>query len=158
MNNKLIFVTGFYGAPTEKLAEETAASKNLKIIRLDELIEKKDGRSVQKISMLMGEHEYRNKEYEALEEISKNYESDPQAAVILCGDGVLHDDMSAAIIKKHLLLIAGADMSADELWENAKTFKNSYYAFMNFGSDEQRRDSFIKLYERQCALFKQYLD
>jgi len=157
MDNKLIFVTGFYGAPTDKLAKETAEQKGLNLIVLDELIEKKDGRSVQKISMLMGEHEYRNKEYEALEEISSAYEENPAPAVILCGDGVLHDDMSAAIIKKHLLLVAGADMSADELWENAKNFKNSYYAFMNFGSDEQRKESFMKLHERQCALFKEYL-
>ena len=102
MDNKLIFVTGFYGAPADKLARETSEQKGLELIVLDELIEKKDGRTIQKISMLMGEHEYRNKEYEALEEISSAYEKNPASAVILCGDGVLHDAMSAAIIKKHL--------------------------------------------------------
>ena len=122
----------------------------LPLISLDEEIEKVDGRSVRRICMMMGEHEYRNKEYEALKNIS-------QDAVVLCGDGVLHDDMSRDLITSHELVIVGNDMSCDELWENAKTIDDSYHAFMHFGSEEKKRATFDDLYERQRVLFTPYI-
>lgn len=154
MNEKFIFVTGYFGAPVRELAEKTAEEENLEFFSLDEEIEKRDGRSTLRICMLMGEHEYRNKEYEVLSElVSGGKTADGRGAVICCGDGVLHDEMSAEILKSGRLIIAGTDMSADELWENAKSQKESVHAFMHFGSEETRRKAFNELYERQRALF-----
>lgn len=150
MNRKFIFVTGFFGAPLLQRAQQLAEEHGLPLISLDEEIEKVDGRSVRRICMMMGEHEYRNKEYEALKNIS-------QDAVVLCGDGVLHDDMSRDLITSHELVIVGNDMSCDELWKNAKTIDDSCHAFMHFGSEEKKRAAFDDLYERQRALFTPYI-
>lgn len=204
MKPELIFVTGYFGAPIRETAERIADEKGYELISLDDEIERADGRSVLRICMMMGEHEYRNKEYELLSTIVYDAESaaagsavDVQSAggansakdvenassagaagnakaagavvsagiakaaenantkntVILCGDGVLHDEMSRDIIKKHSLIIVGDDMTRDELWENAGSIKDSYHAFMHFGSDESRRKAFDELYERQRKLY-----
>ena len=151
MKPELIFVTGYFGAPIRETAERIADEKGYELISLDDEIERADGRSVLRICMMMGEHEYRNKEYELLSTIVSDAESaaagsavDVQNAggtsserdvenassagaagnaraaeavvsagsatkaaenastknvVILCGDGVLHDELSRDIIK-----------------------------------------------------------
>jgi len=164
MEKKLIFITGFFGAPLLQKAQQLAEEHDLPLISLDEEIEKADGRSVRRICMMMGEHEYRNKEYEALKKLTEcaleeaaEGEIPRSGAVVLCGDGVLHDDMSRELIVKHELIVLGGDMSCDELWENAKIVKESCHAFMNFGSEDERRTAFEKLYERQRVLFTPYI-
>ena len=66
---------------------------------------------------------------------------------------MLNDEMSRDIILKHRLVIAGADMSVDELWENAKKTKDPAHAFMHFGSEGTRKKAFEDLYSRQRALY-----
>lgn len=153
MDKKLIFITGFFGAPLAQRAQQLAEELALPVLFLDEEIKKADGRSARRICMMMGEHEYRNKEYEAL----KNIEVFQDRAVVVCGDGVLHDDMSRELIETHELIVLGGDMSCDELWENAKEIKDSCHAFMHFGSDEKKREDFEKLYERQRVFFTPYI-
>lgn len=164
MEKKLIFITGFFGAPLLQRAQQLAEEHDLPLISLDEEIEKADGRSVRRICMMMGEHEYRNKEYEALKKLtecaleeSAGGETPRSGAVVLCGDGVLHDDMSRDLITSHQLIVLGGDMSCDELWENAKTIDGSCHAFMHFGNEEEKRAAFDDLYERQRVLFTPYI-
>ena len=172
MERKLIFITGFFGAPLLQRAQQLAEEHDLPLISLDEEIEKADGRSVRRICMMMGEHEYRNKEYEALKNLTEcalneedecaleeaaEGETPRSGAVVLCGDGVLHDDMSRDLITSHQLIVLGGDMSCDELWENAKTIEGSCHAFMHFGSEEKKRAAFDDLYERQRVLFTPYI-
>lgn len=164
MKNNLIFVTGFFGAPLMQKAQQLAEEHSLPLLSLDEEIEKADGRSVRRICMMMGEHEYRNKEYEALKRIAEelldeNAEGEGPAggSVVLCGDGVLHDDMSRELLEGHELIVLGGDMSIDELWEGAKAAEGSCHAFMHFGSEEEKRAAFEKLYERQRVLFAPYI-
>lgn len=218
MKNNIIFVTGFFGAPVMQSAVQLAKKHDCPLMILDDEIEKADGRSVRRICMMMGEHEYRNKEYEAIKEIlsrvedahtnnpisqdaccdnedehTNNHikydvccdgkekrtgcadencehsniqsvrcvdktgnESDTEL-VVCCGDGVLLDDMSRELILQHELVIISGDMTCDELWENAKLTDNSCHAFMHFGSDEEKRAAFAKLYERQRELFMPYV-
>ena len=104
----------------------------------------------------MGEHEYRNKEYELLLKLTTDIpkcDSDKKGIVIYCGDGVLHDEMSKNIIEKYSVIIAGADMTAEELWSKAKNIKDSTHAFMYFGDEETKRRSFDDLYYRQHTLY-----
>lgn len=161
MNNNIIFVTGFFGAPIMQSAQHLAESRGWQLINLDAEIEKADGRSVRRICMMMGEHEYRNKEYEAIKKIADTNngsdKSNEKGIIVCCGDGVLHDDMSKELIIQHELVIAGADMTCDELWENAKNTENSYHAFMHFGSEKEKHAAFAELYERQRALFMPYI-
>ena len=172
MERKFIFITGFFGAPLMQKAQQLAEETGLPLLVLDEEIEKADGRSARRICMMMGEHEYRNKEYEALKRITEcaldkngectlektaERESLPCGAVVCCGDGVLHDDMSRELIIGHRLEIVGGEADIDTLWENAKTIKNSTHAFMHFGTEEQQRAAFERLYERQRVLFMPYI-
>ena len=164
MEKKLIFITGFFGAPLLQRAQQLAEKHDLPLISLDEEIEKADGRSVRRICMMMGEHEYRNKEYETLKMLTEcaleeaaGGETPRSGAVVLCGDGVLHDDMSRDLITSHQLIVLGGDMSCDELWENAKSIEGSCHAFMHFGSEEKKRAAFDDLYERQRVLFTPYI-
>ena len=154
MKKNLIFITGFFGAPLMQKAQSLAKEQNLPLFVLDEEIEKADGRSARRICMMMGEHEYRNKEYEALKAI---VDGDVSEAVICCGDGVMHDDMSRDILESHELIVLGADMTIEDLWEVAKIEKNSCHAFMHFGNEEQQWAAFEKLYERQRVLFTPYI-
>lgn len=154
MDKKLIFITGFFGAPLMQKAQQLAEEYGLPLLILDKEIEKADGRSARRICMMMGEHEYRNKEYEALNSI---IDGDLAGAVVVCGDGVLHDDMSREIIESHELMVLGGDMTIDVLWEGAKADKDSCHAFMHFGNEEQQRAAFEKLYERQRVLFTPYI-
>lgn len=174
--NNIIFVTGFFGAPVMQSARQLAESRGFGLISLDAEIEKSDGRPVRRICMMMGEHEYRNKEYEALKEIISRFDDvntipnkealpadfeNPDdchsGLVVCCGDGVLHDDMSRELILQHELVIIGTDMTCDELWENAKNIDNSCHAFMYFGTEGEKSAAFAKLYERQRELFMPYI-
>lgn len=154
-NTKFIFVTGFFGAPVREAAERLAADTDALLVSLDEEIEKEDGRSVLRICMLMGEHEYRNKEFEMLQKITDGeiLSTDSDTVVVLCSDGVLHDEMSADIIKNHDLVVVGRDMSCDELWAGACSSPVSCHAFMTLTDEAARRRSFDELYERQQQLF-----
>ena len=150
MKNNLIFVTGYLGAPIEETARQIAREKGLDFLSLDDEIQKEDGRSVLRICMMMGEHEYRNKEYEMLQKIT---DSDRDNLVVCCSDGVLHDDMSKSIIMQNELVVIGGDMSCDELCEKASKLESSYHAFLHFGTDDEKKKAFDDFYERQCMLF-----
>lgn len=165
MDKNIIFVTGFFGAPTMQKAQALAEEKGYCLKVLDKEIQKNDGRSARRICMMMGEHEYRNKEYEALKNIIEEYtpiegSSEDKATggiVVCCGDGVLHDDMSRELVESYDLIVLGGDLSCEELWNNAKNIEDSCHAFMCFGTEEEKRLSFVKLYERQRVLFTPYI-
>ncbi len=146
-NSPRIFVTGYMGAATRELAEQIAAELSFELIDLDAEIEKEDGRTIQRICMLMGEHEYRNKEYEMLQTL-KNREG----IVVLCGDGIIFDDQNREVLEANTVIIADSDTDIDILWERAKNLKGLPYAFMNFGGDE-RKEKFIELYEQRKEIY-----
>ena len=144
-----IFVTGYMGADTRALAEKITEETGYELIDLDAEIEKADGRTIQRICMLMGEHEYRNKEYEMLQSI-KNREG----VVVLCGDGIIFDDQNREVLQDNAVVLADADTDIEILWERAKDQKGLPYAFMNFGGDE-RKKQFIELYEQRINIYKE---
>lgn len=146
-----IFVTGFLGSDRKAEAEKLAAELGYQAIDLDAEIEKEDGRSVQRICMTMGEHEYRNKEYEMLERLASM-----EDIVVSCGDGVLLDDMSRGILSEHQVVIADAELGAEELWEKARNQKHLPYAFMQMGDDATRKEKFMALYQRRRELYQEF--
>ncbi|MBQ6495856.1 MAG: hypothetical protein IJI74_01665 [Firmicutes bacterium] len=152
MSKPLILVTGYFGAPIEETARGIAERENFAYLSLDEEVVRRDGRSIHRLVMMNGEHGYRNTEYEILNEI--NEDPDRDALVISCGDGVLYDDMSREIAQANTLVIAGEDLSTDELWERARTMGGTYHAFMFFGSDDEKRQAFERYLERQRVLFE----
>ena len=146
-NSPRIFVTGYMGADTRALAEKITAELNYEMIDLDAEIEKADGRTIQRICMLMGEHEYRNKEYEMLQSLK-----DREGIVVLCGDGIIFDDQNREVLQDNTVVLADADTDIEILWERAKDLKNLPYAFMFFGGDE-RKQQFIELYEQRKEIY-----
>ena len=104
-----------------------------------------------RIIMLMGEHEYRNKEYEALEQLSKK-----ENLVIVCGDGVLFDPMCADMLETGEVVIADAEKSAEALWEVAKNDSSIPYAFMQFSDEEKKKAKFFDLFEQRKEIYDKY--
>ncbi|MBQ6400682.1 MAG: hypothetical protein IJI20_00200 [Firmicutes bacterium] len=151
MSREYIVVTGYFGAPIAEEAEKLAEEKGWPLADLDRIVEEKDGRSVARICMMAGEHGYRNREYEALEELTGA--DAPPGLVIACGDGVLYDDQSRDLIRDFGLVIAGEEMSRDCLWERARKDENTWHAFMKFGTDEEKRAAFDEYHRRQQNLF-----
>ncbi len=104
-NRKIHFCNGgFFGAPLEEIAGRLAEDEDAELISLDEEISRDDGRS---ILQLTGEHEYKNKEYEALQRLTGPAAAGSEDSVTCdCNDEKnivvqprCHDDMSAEIIK-----------------------------------------------------------
>lgn len=150
-NSPRIFVTGYMGADTRGLAEKLAAELSYELIDLDAEIEKEDGRTIQRICMLMGEHEYRNKEYEMLQTLK-----DRDGIVVLCGDGIIFDDQNREVLEANTVMLADPDTDIEILWERAKDMKDLPYAFMNFGGDN-RKEKFIALYEQRKDIYMKLL-
>ena len=146
-NSPRIFVTGYMGAATRQLAEQIAAETGYELIDMDAEIEKADGRTIQRICMLMGEHEFRNKEYEMLQTLK-----DREGIVVLCGDGIICDDQNREVLEDNTVVLADAETDIEILWERAKDLKNLPYAFMFFGGDE-RKQQFIELYEQRKDIY-----
>lgn len=142
-----IFVIGFMGSDRKGMARRISNEKGYKLIDLDQMIEEKDGRSIQKICMTMGEHEYRNKEYEALQEICKQ-----DNIVVACGDGIVLDEMSRDILKNNHVITAKRPI--EDLWEVFKQEPNPPYAFMLGNDESAKKEKFYGLYETRKELYE----
>ena len=149
MTNRLTIVTGYFGAPIHAKAAQLSRERGVELLSLDEEIVRRDGRSIKRLVMMNGEHGYRNLEYEVLKELADS----GRELVVSCGDGVLYDDDSRNIILQGTLVIAGENLSPDQLWEEARLLEDSYHAFMAFGTQEEKRRAFDDLIQRQKILF-----
>ena len=155
--NKIIIVTGYFGAPICETAQKLAEENAFAYLSLDDEIQRRDGRSITRLVMMNGEHGYRNQEYEILNEIHedpKRFCGENDGLVIACGDGVLYDEMSRDIAIANELVLAGEDISLEDLWTQAKAIPDTYHAFMYFGSDEEKRQLFEGYITRQRLLFE----
>lgn len=151
MEAKRIFVTGYMGSDRRGLAEKLAAELSYELIDLDKEIEAADGRTIQRMCMMMGEHEYRNKEYEMLQTLK-----DRENIVVLCGDGIIFDDQNREVLEANKVVLADPDVDVEILWDRAKDEKGLPYAFMNFGGDE-RKQQFIELYQQRKPLYEKLI-
>ncbi|MCF0144749.1 MAG: hypothetical protein HUJ79_06640 [Firmicutes bacterium] len=158
MSNGITAVTGYMGAPVYEYAKALAAERGVALVCLDREIEEREKWSIKRLVMMHGEHGYRNQEYEVLCDLAKA--SEP--VVVACGDGVLYDDDSAAIIAEGELIIVGEDLLAngpgtfntDVLWESASAIDDSYHAFMSIPDEAKRRQAFDEFIARQKVLFE----
>lgn len=145
MKKNIIFVTGFIGSDRVGLARQLADEKGLEFVDLDLAIEEKDGRSIRRIVMSMGEHEVRNKEYEALKGLLEGHN-----LVVACSDGIILDDECLALLIQGHVVIADEALTPEQLWEHAKSDPNPAYAFLSgFLSEEDEAEQ----YQRYLALY-----
>lgn len=184
MRERMIFVTGYFGAPILEEARRIASGKGWSVLDLDALIQEKDGRSIPRLCMMGGEHAYRNAEYEAVQELCGAAEGQCGEAlteqcgspaerplgtaaerqseeacrsagfVVACGDGILYDEDTRGLLLEHELIIAGEGQPLEELWERAKQDEGTYHAFMKFGTEAEKRTKFEEHHARQKQLFE----
>ena len=155
MDKKIIYVTGPFGAPIMETAERIANEQGMVLHDLDREIEVRENWSVKRMVMMHGEHCYRNAELDALKALQDDAKTAPTGLVVACGDGILYDEDSRAIIEEGQLVICGMDMTEDELWSEAIKATDSYHAFMSMQAEDYKRERFHKLVERQKNLFKE---
>jgi shikimate kinase len=143
-----LFITGFIGSNRLDAGKKIADSLGFKLLFLDDLIVEKDGRPLKKIIMMMGEHEYRNKEYEVLEEYEKQ-----KGFVMVCGDGVVLDDMCLDVLKRNPTLFV--DELIDLLWARAKDDDSLLYAFLQDENKDRAFGKFCEFYKIRLPLYQQ---
>ncbi len=144
-----IYVIGFMGTDRVARAKEIAAETGYDFHNMDREIEEQDGRTILRMCMTMGEHEYRNKEYEILREYDQMDD-----IVVACGEGVVHDSQCADFLRKGQVVVVWEDM--DAMWENAKKDESLPYAFLRTGSPEERKKKFQELYQIRKPLYEQF--
>ncbi len=105
--NKLALI-GFMGAGKSAVSEGLAQSLGLKMINLDQEIERYARKSIQKIFVEDGEEAFRKLEVELLQQYSK------QEGVLLdCGGGIIESESSRKILREEFLTVW--------LWATAST-------------------------------------
>ena len=113
-----LYLVGFMGSGKTAVAKGIAESTDLKYIELDELIEKKEARSINDIFKDSGEDYFRKVEKEALKEISL---ADNQ--VVSCGGGVVIDEANVNLMKDSGVLIC-LQASPDVIYKRVKNNKD----------------------------------
>lgn len=143
-----LFVIGFIGSRRMERGEELARELGYQLLDLDRMIEERDGRSLKKLIMMMGEHEYRNKEYEVLKELE-----DQQGFVLVCGDGIVHDEMNLAILKREATIFVEEPLEI--LWERMREKTDGLYAFLHDSDRERARIKFMEFYQLRLPLYRE---
>jgi len=142
-----LFIIGFIGSDRMSIGEKAANLLGYELLVLDDLIVKKDGRPLKKIIMSMGEHEYRNKEYDILEPYCKE-----KNFVMVCGDGVVLDEMCIAILKNNPTLFV--DEPLELLWSRVKNDQTILYSFLEDTSKPSVFNKFSELYQLRLPLYQ----
>lgn len=143
-----VFITGFIGSNRLDAGKRIAHSLGYKLLVMDDLIVEKDGRPLRKLIMMMGEHEYRNKEYQILEEYEKE-----KGFVMVCGDGIVLDDMCLDILKRNPTLFV--DEPINLLWARAKNDDSILYAFLQDEDKDRAFGKFCDFYKIRLPLYQQ---
>ena len=147
-NSPRIFVIGYIGSRRMERGQEIARELGYQLLELDRMIEERDGRSLKKLIMMMGEHEYRNKEYEILQELE-----DQQGFVLVCGDGIVHDEMNLAILKREATIFVEEPLEI--LWERVREKADGLYAFLHDSDRERARIKFMEFYQLRLPLYRE---
>lgn len=177
----VIYVIGFIGSDRMKAACASSEEYGIPLYDLNAEIKERDGRSIRRMVITMGEHELRNKEYETLtailQELGEPTEPDPApicsrgnapagaagqtaaySAVICCGDDTILDPMSADLVRAGRVIIA--DEPADTMFERAiaqaPDDDSIHYAFLLDPDKDAARAKYMKLYEQRRPLYDSY--
>ncbi len=94
-SEKNIVLVGFMGAGKSVTAKELAKRLKRKVISTDEVIERREGRRITDIFKTYGEKYFRQKEHDAVVELTEN-----QGLIIDCGGGAFLNDENRALLKK----------------------------------------------------------
>lgn len=167
----VIYVIGFIGSDRMAVARAASEQHGIPLYDLAAEIQERDGRTIRRMVITMGEHELRNKEYETLTAILRDLgePADPSeiavstaagdySAVICCTDDLILDPMSADLVRAGEVIIA--DESADAMFERAVTLapddQSLHYAFLLDPDKAAAKEKFMKLYEQRRPLYESF--
>lgn len=167
----VIYVIGFIGSDRMAVARAANEQHNVPLYDLAAEIEERDGRTIRRMVITMGEHELRNKEYETLtailrelgepadhSEIAVGTAAGDYSAVICCTDDLILDPMSADLVRAGEVIIA--DESADTMFERAVALapndQSLHYAFLLDPDKAAAKEKFMKLYEQRRPLYESF--
>jgi len=142
-----LFIIGYIGSDRMRVGKEAANLLGYELLVLDDLIVKKDGRPLKKLIMAMGEHEYRNREYEILETYSKK-----KGFVMVCGDGIVLDEMCITILKDNPTLFVEEPLEL--LWSRVQNDQAPLYSFLENISKPFVHEKFNELYQLRLPLYQ----
>lgn len=100
MNMGNIYLVGFMGTGKTSVGKELARSKKWNFIDLDDLIELRQGRSIQDIFSKEGEPYFRRLEKRTLKDVAKE-----KKFVVACGGGIVIDEENIRIMKETGIII-----------------------------------------------------
>ena len=178
----VIYVIGFIGSDRMAVARAASEQHGVPLYDLAAEIEERDGRTIRRMVITMGEHELRNKEYETLtailrelgepaapSEIAESVAACDHSAVICCTDDLILDPMSADLVRAGEVIIAddpavagNAEAAAqlDTMFERAVTLapddQSLHYAFLLDPDKAAAKEKFMKLYEQRRPLYESF--
>lgn len=109
-----VALVGFMGAGKTTVGRELAQRLGWRFADLDELIEKREGRSIQQIFRDEGEAAFRRLEYEALYQVTKTAGSDP--LVLALGGGAFIEPGNQRCLQEAQIPTVFLDAHVDELF------------------------------------------
>ncbi len=166
----VIYVIGFIGSNRMTAARAASEEYGIPLYDLAAEIEKRDGRTIRRMVITMGEHELRNKEYETLTAILKEC-GEPRgtvSAVICCTDDLILDPMSADLVRTGKVILAedpaaaacSEEAALDAMFERAiaqaPDDQSLHYAFLLDPNRTAAREKFQKLYEQRRPLYDSF--
>ena len=69
----------------------------------------------------------------------------------------MFDEMCRELMEQGEIIIADADKTADELWLAAKDDRSIPYAFMQLGSEDEKKETFFKMYRQRKEIYDKYI-
>ncbi|MBE6031342.1 MAG: hypothetical protein E7225_07100 [Clostridiales bacterium] len=147
------FIIGYIGSDRLGKGKELAEELGCPVLVMDDEIERLDGRKIFRLVMVNGEHAYRNAEFEMLSKLvdpaydhglAKD-EDYPETMVVVCGDGIILDEMSLEILEKQTCVFVDED--PEVLWERVKDDSTIPYFFMASFNQEEKKKNFLDFHE-----------
>ncbi|HTR68209.1 MAG TPA: shikimate kinase [Terriglobales bacterium] len=113
-----IFLVGFMGAGKSTVGQALGNLLGWPFEDLDNRVEAREGRAIERIFAESGEPEFRRAEREALAELLA--EADGSSRVVALGGGAFVQAENAALISQSGALVVFLDGTADELYERCR--------------------------------------
>jgi shikimate kinase len=132
-----LYLVGFMGSGKTAVAKQIAEVTDLKYVEMDDLIEKKENRSINDIFSDSGENYFRKVEKEILKEISFG---DKQ--IVSCGGGVVIDEENIRRMKNSGIVIC-LEAKPEVIYQRIKN--EGHRPLLNVDNPQAKIEELLKL-------------
>lgn len=173
-----IFLIGYMGSGKTTISKILSSRTGAACVDMDAEIEKAEEMTIRKMFIKHGEHEFRNKESELLDQLChvtsavdllageetgekkvldkvSKYESfahRQENLIVSCGGGVILDDLNRQILHRQYTIFLEA--SPELLFERVSGDTSRPLAFMDIPDEAERLRKFVERYQEREALYK----